>query len=293
MRSGTVFLGALVLSGVTASAQQPAAPKPVAPAAAAASTTPIERRDAALEAANDLVGRALILRCFCAENNLAFDDAGHAQQAVKLTDWTLAGVNVQKAERRDGGVIELDGVRVAVRFAPDRREFDRHPQNDEKVKILVADSGAPGAFAHALDAVFAEGLDLRLQKAMPAYWLHYFVPSTPWPKDGLEAAAIVSPGTPGAPAGITDARPTQRHDAGYSPEGSHDRVAGVVLLRAVVDTQGTPRRTTIVQPLGYGLDARAVEALDKFRFAPAMTQAGRPVASNVLVRQEFAVVPGP
>jgi hypothetical protein len=277
MTKRTIF-GLLLIMAPAAPAQK--APPPPAP---------IERHDPALEAANLLVGRALILRCFCAENTLAFDAAGHPQQPVKLTDWTLAGMNVQKVVRHDGSTIELDGVRVAVRYSPDRHEFDRHPQNDQKLKILIPDAGTPNELARTLDAVFAQGIDLRLQRAMPPYWLHYFIPQTPWPRDGLETAAIVSPDTPGAPVGITNTRPVQRHDAAYTSEASHDRVAGIVLIRAVVDTQGIPRRAAIMQPLGYGLDAHAIEALDKDKFVPATTATKQPVASNVLVRQEFAV----
>jgi TonB family protein len=69
-------------------------------------------------------------------------------------------------------------------------------------------------------------------------------------------------------------------------------VKGTVQLRAVVDAQGMARRITIVQPLGYGLDEKAVEALAKYRFAPA-TNEGRPVASNVLVNQDYVLVPVP
>jgi len=289
MQTGSIWLAVLLAAGSTTAgvSQQPANP-PAPPLATSAEA----HHDPALEAANELVGRALILRCFCAENSLAFDAEGHPQQPVKLTDWTLAGVNVQKAQRREGGTIELDGVRVAVRYAPDRHEFDRHPQNDEKVKILVPDTGGagPGAarsMARALDAIFSEGIDLRLQKAMPPYWLHYFAPQTPWPNDALVGTPVVTPGAPGTPPGITDPKPLQRHEATYTTDASHDRVAGLVMLRAVVDTQGIPRRVAIVQPLGYGLDARAVEALDKFKFTPAMTPNNQPIAAMMLLRQEF------
>ncbi len=280
----TNWLGTLLLLGTLSAAAQQAATQP--------SPAPIERHDPALEAATDLIGRALILRCFCAGDNLAFDVDGHPQQAVKLTDWTLAGVNIQKATRRDASTIELDGVRVAVRYAPDRHEFDRHPQNDEKMKILLPAGDSPAAMRKTAEAVFSEGIDLRLQRAMPPYWLHYFLPATPWPKDGLESQTIVSPGLPGAPAGLTDPKPLQRSEPSYTSDASHDHVSGFVLLKLVVDTQGQPQRTAIVQPLGYGLDARAVAAVEKYKFAPATTPAGKAYAANVLVRQEFQYAPG-
>jgi TonB family protein len=282
MRTWSVWfpITVAVSLAVGASAQQPAAPQ----------AAPVERRDPALDAATRLIGRALILRCFCAENSLAFDAAGQLEQTVKLTDWTLAGVNVLKVERKAAGTIELDGLRVAVRFAPDRREFDRHAMNDEKVKILVADDGTAAGFAHTLEQVFSDGLDLRLQRAMPAYWLHYFMPKTPWPKDGLEGETIVMPGAPGAPAGLTDPRPIKRSEPTYTTEASHDRVLGTVMVQAVVDAQGEPQRPVIVQPLGYGLDARTVQAVERFHFQPA-SAGGKSVAAYVEIRQEFTAAP--
>jgi hypothetical protein len=55
-----------------------------------------------------------------------------------------------------------------------------------------------------------------------------------------------------------------------------------------VDANGVPLHVSIGQPLGYGLDARAVEAVRKDRFTPAML-AGKPVAANLVVREEFVV----
>jgi len=279
MRICPLWVGALLALSLA-----PGAP---AQRAATRQPAPIERTDPALDAASSLIGRALILRCFCAEDSLAFNAAGQPQQAVKLTDWTLAGVNVLKVERKAAGSIELDGVRMAVRFAPDRGEFDRHALNDERVKILVADDGTAAGLAHTLDMVFSEGLDLRLQQAMPPYWLHYFVPKTPWPKDGLEGETVVMPGAPGTPAGLTDPRPLKRGEASYTPEALHDRVQGTVMVQLVVDAQGQPQREVIVKPLGYGLDARTVESIRKDRFQPASMADGKTVAAYVQVRQDF------
>jgi hypothetical protein len=250
------------------------------PLGAAAQTTepapaPAERRDPALEAATELIGRPLFLRCLCSENNLTFDADGQPSQPVKPTDWTLAAFNLQKVERKDPSTVELDGVRVAIRYAPDRHEFDRHNLNDEKIKIVVRipmqDDGK-SSFRHTLGNVFADGLDLRLQRAMPSFWEHYFLPQTPWPKDALDGQTVVTPAAlnaaPGAPAGIVEPKPLKRSNASFTPEASHDRVNGDVVLRLVVDPAGDPRRIAIVQPLGYGLDARAVDSAAKDRFTP-------------------------
>ena len=246
--------------------------------------------DAEADEAAQMVGRALFLRCFCAEDNLSFDAQGHVAGQAKTTDWTLAAVNVQKVERKGPGEIELDGVKVAIRFATDRREFDRHPQNDDKMRIVIADTGDVAAFERALKSVFATGIDRELQRAMPQYWQHYFEPGLAWPQDALTGQAINSIAAATPTASI--AAVTHKSDAGYTPLAGRDRVGGTVRLRMVVDAEGMPRRIAVLQPLGYGLDERAVEALGKYRFTPAMVQ-GQPVASNVTIDEEFVVVQTP
>jgi len=274
-----LMLAAVMSVGVVAVAQQ-----------AVVKSGPTETQDVVVEAASQLVGRALFLRCFCSEDNLSFDAEGHVAGLAKATDWTLAGVNVLKVERKAPGEIELDGVRVASRFATDRREFDRHPQNDEKMKIMVADTGDAAAFERALKSVFSTGIDRVLQQSMPEFWQHYFDPGKPWPPDSLTGQTIEVLPTPTPTASV--AAPTHKSEAGYTSEAAHDRVAGQVRLRLVVDAEGVPRRIAVVQPLGYGLDEKAVESVGKWRFTPAIDK-GKAVNSAVSLDEEFVVVAGP
>jgi TonB family protein len=258
-------------------------------------TPSAESHDKALEAASNLIGKALFLRCFCAENNLSFDAQGQPVGTIKTTDWTLAGVSVQKVERKNPGEIELQGVRVAIRFATDRREFDRKPLNDDKMKIQLADTGDLKAFARELSAVFAEGLDRKLQLAMPSYWQHYFDPQMAWPPDELSGVTIYGQGaTTRIPANesFVPVGAAKRASAAYTPQASRDRVTGPVDLRVVIDAKGDLHHVAVEQPLGYGLDARAVEALAKWKFTPAKL-AGKPVAASSLIRPEFAIIDVP
>lgn len=309
MRSAWV-LSLFMAASLPGLAVRLSAPALVIVQSAAPGATPnpqIERPDPELDAAEQETGRALFLRCFCADNNLSFDAQGQlTNSSAKQTDWTLAGVNILKAERRppEGGrpgAIELDAVRVAVRYASDRHEFERHPQNRVKLRILiaVADAPAPGSrdaisaaasFERALQAVFAQGIDLALQRSMPAYWQHYFNPQMPWPNDTLTRAVVATPG-PRSP-GVSEAVVIHKAQPAYTSAAEHDHVQGTVVLRLVVDAEGLPRRVAIAQPLGYGLDAEAAETAAKLRFRPAMLD-GQPVASNTLLRQDFVIVPVP
>ena len=286
---GLVFLAlAFMLPMAGQKIQQAPAGRPNAAPASA------EPRDPDVDAAAQEIGRALFLRCFCADNNLSFDIQGKPQGPVKITDWTLSGINVQKAVRKGPGEVELDGVRVAVRYATDRHEFDRHPENDDKMRLTLADNVDTAAFTRELQSVFSTGIDRPLQRSMPDFWQHYFDPSMAWPQDALTGQQIVTFAGPPVAAGGAASEPTVTHraEAGYTPLASRDRVTGTVQVRMVVDVEGLPRHVVIVQPLGYGLDVRAVEAAAKFRFTPA-TLKGKAVASTVLLNQDFLLVPPP
>jgi TonB family protein len=69
----------------------------------------------------------------------------------------------------------------------------------------------------------------------------------------------------------------------YSPEAQNARLSGTVVLSAVVDPQGYARDIKVVEPLGMGLDQKAIEAVRKWRFRPGYKD-GRPV--NVFMRVE-------
>lgn len=276
MRSAISVAIYLALAPFALMAQQ-AAPPPVTSAAP----------DPILDTANSYVGRALFLRCFCAENNITFDAQGKPPSAIKTTDWTLSAFNLQKVERKTPGTLELEGLRVVIKYIPDRHEFERHPQNDEKIKISVPEAADAAHMDLTMAAVFAVGIDLPLQRSMPDYWRHYFDPKTAWPQDDLtgQNVYIISNLVKGGPT----IAPTVAHrsDPSYTNQAQHDRVRGPVQLRMIVDAKGEPRRVTVAQPLGYGLDEKAVEAMAKFRFTPA-TSNGAPVPALVLLQEDFA-----
>jgi hypothetical protein len=90
----------------------------------------------------------------------------------------VAAVNVLKAERRGADEIELDGVRVAIRYNPDAHEFQRHALNDEKMRLVVKGLAVKEAgkglgnvkqLEAAFAAMFSVGIDPALQRSMPDY----------------------------------------------------------------------------------------------------------------------------
>jgi TonB family protein len=64
-------------------------------------------------------------------------------------------------------------------------------------------------------------------------------------------------------------------------------LSGTVVLRIVVNAEGYAENITVVRKLGLGLDEKAVEAMQKWRFKPASGPDGTPVATVVPVEVTF------
>ena len=255
--------------------------------------TATETVDKTLETAGLLVGKALFLRGFYLGNDLKYDAAGRVEGTPKVGDWTMAAVNVLKVERRGTGEIELDGVRAAIRYEPNDHTFQRHALNDEKLRLVVKDSGDVKQLESAFAAMFAVGIDPGLQRAMPDYWRHYFDPALAWPQDELNGQTIYALyGAADQAKEVTAPKVEHRVDAKYGEFAVRDKVQGTLQLRVVVDAGGVPQRISVSRPLGYGLDASAVEAMRKWRFTPGMKD-GSAVATGVVVEQQFSLMNGP
>jgi TonB family protein len=258
-----------------------------------AQDVPAPARDEGLNAASLLVGKALFLRGFYMSNELAYDADGRVQGTPKVGDWTLAAVNVLKVERRGADEIELDGVRVAIRYNTDSHEFQRHALNDEKMRLLVKDTGKAKQLETAFAAMFSVGIDPGLQRGMPDYWRHYFDPTLAWPQDALNGQTIYALYGVGDQAkDVIAPKVEHRVDAKYGEFAVRDKVQGPLQLRLVVGATGVPQRIAVARPVGYGLDASAVEAMTKWRFAPGMRE-GSAVACGVAVEQQFSLVAAP
>jgi TonB family protein len=244
--------------------------------------------DKAFVAAQGLIGKALFLRGFYLNNTLSYDAAGKVEGSPKIGDWTIAAVNVLKVERKGPGEIELDGVRVAIRYNADSHEFQRHALNDEKTRVTVKDTGDLKQLEAAFAAIFSIGIDPGLQRAMPDYWRHYFDPALVWPQDALTGQTVYPMYTADQQKDVTAPKAEHRADPKYGEFAVRDKVQGTLQLRVVVDTNGVPMRISVARPLGYGLDAGAVEAMMKWRFGPAMKD-GAAVAAGVVVEQQFSL----
>jgi TonB family protein len=86
--------------------------------------------------------------------------------------------------------------------------------------------------------------------------------------------------------GISAPKPVSTPEAQYTEEARNAKTQGTCILWLIVDTEGHPRDIRVVHGLGHGLEAKAVEAVKQWRFAPAMKD-GKPVNVQISVEVGF------
>lgn len=86
--------------------------------------------------------------------------------------------------------------------------------------------------------------------------------------------------------GISAPQPIATPDPEYTEEARNAKTQGTCVLSMIVDNEGHPRDIRVVRGLGFGLDAKAIEAVKQWRFQPAMKD-GQPVNVQISVEVGF------
>jgi len=104
---------------------------------------------------------------------------------------------------------------------------------------------------------------------------------------GFVANSFLEPAIATAAEGVSAPIPIYKPDPEYSPEARRQGLEGSVTLSIIIDAQGNvsdARETS--QPLGGGLDQKAIDGVKRWRFNPA-TRDGVPVPVHVMVQVSF------
>jgi TonB family protein len=86
--------------------------------------------------------------------------------------------------------------------------------------------------------------------------------------------------------GVSAPRAMDTPDPEYSEEARKAKYQGVCILWLIVGPDGHPRDVKVARSLGMGLDQKAIEAVKKWKFEPAMKD-GKPVAVQINVEVNF------
>jgi len=271
-------------------------------------------------------GKTLVLRGFYAGNSLRYESAGTLREGLPGGDWTVDGaihvddVRVSRdhvtihARRlhlgwvRDSGLTELHDL-----VGKDKQDQEKNEKRDRAVEI-VADLGPGPATTETADAMLAR-IFLNPQDSLadlvPDYW-----------KPCLRAAAsgnddknyrscrfspdfLAVPGVAAHPAttdhpdtdvvsgpvfkvggGVKPPRAVFQPSPEFNDEARKAKFQGTANLDLVVDAQGAPTDVRIKDPLGCGLDAKAVQTVKTWKFNPAEKD-GQPVAVQIMVGVQF------
>jgi TonB family protein len=76
-------------------------------------------------------------------------------------------------------------------------------------------------------------------------------------------------------------------EAEFSDEARRAKYQGVCLISLIVDAQGNPQNPRVIRTLGMGLDEKALEAVRKYKFKPAMKDGKTPVPVMITVEVNF------
>jgi TonB family protein len=103
------------------------------------------------------------------------------------------------------------------------------------------------------------------------------------------AAAQEKSDTAAIGPGVTAPKVISKIEPKYTRTALDAHIQGTILLEMVIDTNGVPRSISVVSPLGFGLDERAVECVSNWRFEPA-TKDGHPINITANVEVNFRLL---
>jgi TonB family protein len=149
------------------------------------------------------------------------------------------------------------------------------PEHDPRVSILQ--------LSKALNVMLAPALDDSVIATLPEYWQNYFATKEGKARALRVDASALRPGGDVKPPHLLTVL-----DPASSDYAQKNNIAGMVFLQMVVDAQGRPGEVTIVRPIGFGLDERAVDAVKHAQFRPG-TLNGKPVSEVVNLQVTFRI----
>lgn len=149
------------------------------------------------------------------------------------------------------------------------------PDHDPRISFLQ--------LSKALNVIFAPRLDDSVIATLPMYWQNYFATKEGKARtERVDASALRPGGDVKPPRLLTVIDPASNDYA------QKNNIAGMVFLHVVVDANGRPGDVTIVRPIGFGLDEKAVEAVEHAQFR-AGTLNGKPVPELVNLQVTFRI----
>lgn len=91
---------------------------------------------------------------------------------------------------------------------------------------------------------------------------------------------------------VTPPRLLSKVEPEYSDEAKRLGIEGVVILSPEIWQDGRPHNIRVSKSLGHGLDEKAIEAVEQWRFSPG-TKGGKAVRVQVQIEVSFRLIKDP
>jgi TonB family protein len=266
--------------------------------AALALLTPITHAQSAstlqhtLEAA--LKDKPLLIRDFLADPVIHYSwQTDHlAHQASHIFTFGAFEVDSVKVHDSHGtpDLVTLKGQRGVV-LKPDLDEKDALSPTARPITIEVDLKGADAtAIAQLPSLLFYPDIDAALG-AIPPQWVQIVRIRKPGVKmsGGWNGQWVNLDGK----WQIAKDRPTQLKvvhtvEPVFSEEARAKKIGGNVMVAVAFTPDGTPESTWLLQPLGLGLDEKAMQTVMQYKFAPGLMD-GKPVGQVIAVSVNFQI----
>jgi TonB family protein len=267
-------------------------------------------------------GKTFLLRGFYSADHLRYDSAGVPDNPAP-GDWTTDGfVRVTDLHFTNDHLI-IKGQRLAaawfaqkpLELRPAERRRLRSTKIEEVHVEIEADPGmhnpAPEQVDALLASIFLTSRD-SLANLVPDYWKRCVsgglkgtdknctfapdlltIPGVANPDSGDDSANAATEESR-SPAGrsfrvgggVSPPRVIDQRDPEFSDAARAAKFQGTVTLLVVIDKDGAPTHIAISRPLGYGLDANAVQAVQSWKFK-ASERDGIPVPVEIAIEVQF------
>lgn len=231
-------------------------------------------------------GQIVTLRRFSGGSKLDYAQNGDFVEGGKVGPWTLdAYLQITKI-RMNRSRLRIEGKRLDFMYDDATQVLQPYRGPAISIDIKVdPESISLTSLQNAFSRVFVSK-PVAMAYLAPDYWRAYLLQTLSYKKPLTSACE-----TRGAPkmsfaSEVTPPRREYAPEPQYPPEDREEGIQGQVLLCALVGTDGTFKRITILQPLGMGLDDEAVETIERWKFSPAILR-GRPVADRLVLKVTF------
>jgi len=322
-----LFAACLLTTAPGASAETPA-PAPASsltPATATPSGPPAVALASTPEAlSSELTGKTFFMRGFYEDDKLDFATDGTPIGSPQRGSFALSGVQIDKVKFTKHSV-QIEAHRVGLHFfgalpyeddskpyerivvnpkktmdieiervviEPEKKKKKDKKDKDNKEAVAAAPVAPPPEhdprisflqLSKAINVIFAPGLNDSVIATLPHYWQNYFASKEGRARAARINASVLRPGGEvRAPRLLTILDPVSNDYA------QRNNIAGMVFLEMVVGADGRPGSVSIVRPIGFGLDERAVDAVEHAQFSPGSLN-GKPVPELINLQVTFRI----